>query len=309
MDHDTTPVIVWLRRDLRLSDHAALTGAAATGRPVLPVFIGDETVGDLGAAAQWRLGQGVDALHRALKARGLRLILRRGKALDVLRALASETGAGAVYWTRLYDPAAIARDREVKTELVARGIAARSFPGHVLFEPWSVETGSGTMFRVYTPFWKAVRGRAVADLLPEPRLIGPAVWPDSDSLQDWRLGKALGRGATVLAQHATIGEDAAIARLERFVHARIADYAEKAGFSGATGHFGIVGKPRMGRNQRRALLAGRAACARGRRAGGRTLSEGTGLARFCVPSDLSHAAYCHRKLASGLGCVWLAGPA
>jgi hypothetical protein len=33
------PVIVWFRRDLRLADHPALHAAAASGRPVLPVFI------------------------------------------------------------------------------------------------------------------------------------------------------------------------------------------------------------------------------------------------------------------------------
>jgi deoxyribodipyrimidine photolyase len=32
-------VIVWLRRDLRLADNPALHAAAASGRPVLPVFI------------------------------------------------------------------------------------------------------------------------------------------------------------------------------------------------------------------------------------------------------------------------------
>ena len=36
---DTSPVLLWHRRDLRLSDHAALSTACATGRPVIPVFV------------------------------------------------------------------------------------------------------------------------------------------------------------------------------------------------------------------------------------------------------------------------------
>ena len=89
----TAPIIVWFRRDLRLADHAALYAAAAAG-PVIPVFIHDETVEAMGAAAKWRLGAGLRTFAEALKAAGSRLILRRGKALDVLRALVDETGAG-----------------------------------------------------------------------------------------------------------------------------------------------------------------------------------------------------------------------
>ena len=35
------PVIFWFRRDLRLSDNAALSAAAETGQPIVPVYIVD----------------------------------------------------------------------------------------------------------------------------------------------------------------------------------------------------------------------------------------------------------------------------
>ena len=53
-----SPLIYWVRRDLRLSDHPALTAAVATGRPVVPLFILDAETEALGAAAKWRLGLG-----------------------------------------------------------------------------------------------------------------------------------------------------------------------------------------------------------------------------------------------------------
>ena len=40
---DKTPILMWFRRDLRLSDHAALSAACDSGRPVIPVFIHDVT--------------------------------------------------------------------------------------------------------------------------------------------------------------------------------------------------------------------------------------------------------------------------
>ena len=82
---DSPPVLLWLRRDLRLSDHPALAAAVARGGPVIPVFIHDESVSGLGAAPKWRLGLGLEALDRALRDKGSRLILRRGAALDALR--------------------------------------------------------------------------------------------------------------------------------------------------------------------------------------------------------------------------------
>ena len=51
----TSPTLVWIRRDLRLSDHVALTAAVKRGGPVIPVFIRDDLVDDLGAAPKWRL--------------------------------------------------------------------------------------------------------------------------------------------------------------------------------------------------------------------------------------------------------------
>ena len=38
------PVIVWFRRDLRVSDHTALHRAAQTGAPVIPVFVFDPAI-------------------------------------------------------------------------------------------------------------------------------------------------------------------------------------------------------------------------------------------------------------------------
>ncbi|MFU8865097.1 MAG: cryptochrome/photolyase family protein [Rhodobacterales bacterium] len=215
---DTSPVLLWLRRDLRLTDHPALTAAVARGGPVIPVHICDDTVEALGAAPKWRLGLGLEAYDTALQDRGSRLILRRGDALETLRALVKETGAGAVYWSRLYDPAAQSRDAAVKEALREQGLEARSFGGHLMFEPWTVETKTGGFYRVYTPMWKAVRGRDVDTPLSAPaRIPAPEKWPASDALEDWALGAAMDRGAQVVLPHAQVGESAAQGRLGAFI--------------------------------------------------------------------------------------------
>lgn len=227
----SAPLILWFRRDLRLDDNPVLAEAAKTGRPVVPVFILDPETESLGAAPKWRLGLGIAALAKALEGLGSRLILRRGKAAEVLDALIAETGAGAVWWGRQYDPAAVARDTAVKSGLKAKGLEARSFAGHLLFEPWTVETGQGGFYRVYTPFWKAVRDRSVDAPVAAPgRLAAPEAWPDSEDLDAWRMGAAMRRGAAVVLPHLHVGEAAAQARLARFIDENVDLYQDLRDF-------------------------------------------------------------------------------
>jgi len=212
------PILWRVRRDLRLADNPALAAAVAGGGAVVPVFVLDPAAEALGAAAKWRLGQGLAAFDAGLRARGSRLILRRGEAGAVLAALAAETGAQGVVWNRLYDPASRTDDTALKARLRAAGLAATSHAGHLLHEPWTIATAQGGPYRVFTPFWRALRARDPGLPWPAPdRLPAPAAWPASDALEGWRLGAGVGPGGAVLARHAVVGEAAAASRLARFL--------------------------------------------------------------------------------------------
>ena len=225
------PLILWFRRDLRLADHPMLSAGVATGRPLLPVVILDPETEAQGAAARWRWGLSVAAFAKDLAAFGLRLTLRRGEALAVLQGLVAETGAGGVMWSRLYDPEARRRDAAVKTALRAAGTEARSFAGHLLHEPWDIATGDGGFYKVYSPFWRAVRQREVRDLWPAPTsLRGVEVWPDSDDLAAWHLGVAMRGGADVVLPWQRIGTAAAQDRLQAFLAGPVAQYSERRDF-------------------------------------------------------------------------------
>ncbi|WGW03174.1 cryptochrome/photolyase family protein [Tropicibacter oceani] len=234
--HDTSPIIVWIRRDLRLSDHAALHAASATGRPVIPVFIRDALVDGLGAAPKWRLGLGVDHFAKSLAAKGSRLILRSGPAVDVLTALVRDTGAAGVYWMRAYDPGSVDRDTKVKAALKDLGVEAQSFAGNLLFEPWSVQTKQGGFYKVYTPFWRAARTHDVPAPLPAPKTLpAPQSWPQGEALEDWHLGRQMRRGAAVVLPYVQLGEQAAQGRLGAFVASKVADYADQRNLPGVDG--------------------------------------------------------------------------
>ena len=218
--------LVWVRRDLRLADNAALSAAAAEGT-VVPVFVLDPETEALGAAAKWRLGLGIAAFRAALRAAGSDLVLRRGPAAETLVALAREAGATRVRWSRLYAPDAVKRDAGVEAALAEAGVGTESHAGHLLHEPATVATKAGEPFRVFTPFWNAIGPRPVAaPLAPPAEMRPPSTWPASEALGDWKLGAAMDRGAAVVAEHACVGEDAARDRLDAFMRERLAGYAE-----------------------------------------------------------------------------------
>ncbi|MEP5153020.1 deoxyribodipyrimidine photo-lyase, partial [Planktotalea sp.] len=174
---------------------------------------------------------------RALKSK---LILRSGPALEVLRALAQEVDAAGVYWSRLYDPQSVARDTGVKAELRSAGLEARSFGGHLMFEPWTVETKTGGMYKVYTPFWRSVKDRDVEMPRAAPQdFPTPAGWPESDKLTDWKLDRAMRRGTPILAKHGQIGEGAAQSRLAEFIEDSVADYVPMRDIPGVRGTSGL----------------------------------------------------------------------
>lgn len=158
------PVLVLFRHDLRVADNRALSAAAATGKPVLPVFVLDEQAGRApGAARRWWLHHSLVALGGSLAALGAPLVLRRGSTSRIVAELVEATGADLVVWNRRYETSAAETDRALKSWLATLGIAAESFDGQLLFEPWTVKTAAGEPYKAFLAFWRA------ANALPERR--------------------------------------------------------------------------------------------------------------------------------------------
>jgi deoxyribodipyrimidine photo-lyase len=166
----TSPAICWLRNDLRLTDNAAFTAAAAQGPVIFLHVLDDETPGEwrLGGASRWWLHQSLTALGRKLP-----LTLRRGRADKVIAEVLAETGAASLHFTRDYAPWSGALERRVKDICDEAGAACHRYGGFLLHEPESIRNGSGEPYRVYTPFSKACFGKGE----PKPLKPIPAFTP------------------------------------------------------------------------------------------------------------------------------------
>lgn len=220
--------VVWFRNDLRLADNSALAAAVEKGDPIVPVFIwAPEECGEwpLGGASKWWLHKALKHLQADLKAYGLKLILRSGRSLAVLRSLIEETGAQRVVWNRRYEQPQRNVDAEVKRVLREQGLEVESFNSSLLNEPHTVATGSGQPYKVYTPYWKMVKERSIQEPVEcdLKKAKSPGSWPESDALDHLEL-MPKNDWHSKMEPLWNISEAGARLRLERFLQKKVADY-------------------------------------------------------------------------------------
>lgn len=193
---------MWFREDFRLADNPALRAAEKCGQPLFCIAILDEAHLP-GAAARWWLHGALCSLDENLRRKGGALHVFRGPARAVLPTVVRITGADAVFWNRRYDPQGRETDTFLKTSLKDKGIPVRSFPGALLYEPWSIRTQSGSPYKIFTAFWRAARTQSPQLALhpapeklvfaPPPANLGPLILKDSQygllpSKPDWAGG-------------------------------------------------------------------------------------------------------------------------
>ncbi len=225
----SAPTLVWLRRDLRLADNPALTAALARRRPLVLLWLLDETspgLRPLGGASRWWLHHSLAAFAADVARLGGRLILRRGPASVVVPGVAAECGADAVFWNGRHGTDEIAIDDDLTAHLHADGLAVESFRADLLHDPRELRTGTGGPYRVFTPFWRACLAHvAPAAPLPAPTALptGPAL--PSEALDAFGLHPRAPDWSGGLAATWTPGEAGAAARLAIFLEKGIYSYS------------------------------------------------------------------------------------
>nr|WP_210319082.1 deoxyribodipyrimidine photo-lyase [Devosia faecipullorum] len=216
--------MIWLRNDLRLADNPALA-QACKAQEVVALYIHEMDAGlrPPGGAARWWLHNSLNALGRDLAEIGIPLLVESGPAQSVLARVLRQIGATELHWNRRYAPASREHDAALKTSLQAQEINVTSHRGNVLVEPWTIQTGQGKPYSVFTPFWKSLKQHEIAQPLAAPsgraKKFGLV---DIDYRQPaW---------AAKLAPHWAIGEQAATERLADFLDSQVVHYPQERDF-------------------------------------------------------------------------------
>ena len=208
----------WARRDLRIADHPALLAAAASGGPVVPLFVIDPAVwATAGAPRRARLLASLRALDAELQARyAVPLVIRSGSPSVVVPAVAREVRAGSVHITAETTPYGRRRDAAVRAALVAQGGDLVATGTAYAIGPGTLRTGGGTAYRVFTPFARAWRGHGAPGPAPAPSRLRGLTDVPSDGLPT--VPEVPPRPG---------GEAAARERWATFLSEGVADYGER----------------------------------------------------------------------------------
>ena len=277
MDTPFSSGLVWLRRDLRAHDNAALYQALKHCRQVHVAFVFDTAILDALPRADRRvefireslveLDQRLAELGQYHNTQGCGLIVRHGVAEHEIPQLAHQLGALAVFANHDDEPAAQLRDNHVRGRLADHGIAFHTGKDHVVFERQEVMTLSGTAFSVFTPYKNAWL-RKVNDfylkaypveryaqhLAPRP----PALRQPVPALQDMDF-----ESTNLPLLHIPTGESGAQNLLADFVQ-RIDEYEARRNFPAVKGpsylsvhlRFGTVSIRQLAREAHARMLAG-----------------------------------------------------
>ncbi len=165
--------LLWFRRDLRVHDHPALRAALDGADAVVPVFCFDDGLlggrHASGPRTQFMLECLMD-LNEALRERGSRLLIRRGRPQQELPGLAREVGAQIVHFSADVGPFARRRQREVKRALAAVDVQVQAHPGVFAVDGLSdITTQGGDPYTVFTPFHRNWAGQPRRAVLGAPR--------------------------------------------------------------------------------------------------------------------------------------------
>ena len=170
-------IIVWFRRDLRLTDNPALLAASLLAEEVICTYVyAPEEDGQFqpGRCSRWWLRNALGSLERELhETCNTRLLFfRTHESGHLLTNLVEDLQADGVFFNHLYDPISMVRDNEVKSLLRKNNIVCQSFNCDTLREPWSVVDAQSNPYASFESFWAAHQdeGRLGKVAAPAPKV-------------------------------------------------------------------------------------------------------------------------------------------
>ena len=249
----STPAVLWFRRDLRVRDHPALVAAvsqAASGG-VVPLFVLDPALWEpAGAPRRAWLLRSLHALDGAL---GGALVVRHGDPRDVVPALAQEVDARTVHVSADAGPYGRSRDADVAAALRGDGRELVRTGSPYAIGPGTLLNGSGEPFKVFSPFMRAWLRHGAPTPAPVPDGLD-AAWvrgvegeplPPEPDLGDMVLPEA--------------GEQAALRRWHAFHTGPLAGYADARNLPATAGTSSMSAHLKYGEIHPRTMLADLAA--------------------------------------------------
>ncbi|MBW4417808.1 MAG: deoxyribodipyrimidine photo-lyase [Myxacorys californica WJT36-NPBG1] len=249
-------VLFWHRRDLRISDNLGLAMARQRSPKVVSVFCLDPGIlnrDDVAPARVTYMIGSVRSLQERYAQVGGQLLILNADPRQAIPALATALGAKTVFFNWDVEPYAHERDRAVISALNAAKIDVKTCWDQLLHSPEEIQSGSGSPYTVYSPFWKNWSSKPKAEPVPDLAQI------EGLSERELEAAKTVGIIALPTAKELGFGwdnplmlapgEQAAQERLDEFCSQAIAEYRDQRNYPAQPGtsllsaalKFGVIG--------------------------------------------------------------------
>jgi deoxyribodipyrimidine photo-lyase len=149
-------MLVWFRSDLRLSDHPALHFAVRSKQPIVCLYVYSPQI-HLGTASRFWLSHSLHALSQEIRTAGGHLLIRTGDPLKIIPEVVHQANIRTVVWNTHYEPLLLEEEKKITAWLAQHGIAAKAFPGNLLFPPGEIGDTKGRPYQVFSFFWKGIQ--------------------------------------------------------------------------------------------------------------------------------------------------------
>ncbi len=209
-------ILVLFRRDLRMFDHPALAEAARDG-DIVGGYIKKASL--TSAHDYWEMAH-VAEIKKALNEEGVPFLLGDEPVVDQVTTWCDRHNIDAVYVNRSYLHDEIQLEESLIETLESKEIVVKRFVGDVLAKPGSVLTGKGEYYKVFTPFYKALRQEKLIEPVQKPAAFSGLAIESTDvevNEPEW---------FNKLLTHFGPGEQAALRQLESFLHDNLHRYSE-----------------------------------------------------------------------------------
>jgi len=216
-------IIVWFKKDLRITDNPALHHAIKKGK-IIPIYIFDESdAGDfkMGKSSIWWLHQSLKSLSENLDGK---LQIFKGNSQKILEEVIKKIDATSVYWNICYEPWALARDKKIEKFLKDQNINVQIFNATLLWHPEEIVKKDGTPYKVFTPFFKngCLKYESPREVISKPKKIDALHKKIGISIDNLNLlDKAIDKK---LSKYWQPGEYYAIQHLKDFIKNGLHDY-------------------------------------------------------------------------------------
>ncbi len=158
----------WMRRDIRLTDNAALQKCLNNSEKITIGFIFDphiienlspKSLKKSKSSSQVLIDrrlkficEAIDSIDSQLKTLGVQVQLFFGQPEKILPSYLEENKYQALFFNRDYEPYAVDRDERVSNAVMNKKIEVQNFKDHVIFEYNEILKKDGTPYLVYTPY-------------------------------------------------------------------------------------------------------------------------------------------------------------